>query len=53
MSLPQVDLAYRRTIGRAPTAEERRLALDFLAKPADLADLCLALFNLNEFVYVD
>jgi hypothetical protein len=49
----QVDVAYRRTLSRTPTADERRLALDFLAGPSDLADLCLALFNLNEFVYVD
>jgi REP element-mobilizing transposase RayT len=49
----QIDLAYRRALGRSPTADERQLALDFLVKPSDLADLCLALFNLNEFVYVD
>jgi hypothetical protein len=49
----QVDLAYRRTLARSPAADELRLALDFLAGPADLADLCLALFNLNEFVYLD
>ncbi|MBI5759712.1 MAG: DUF1549 domain-containing protein [Planctomycetales bacterium] len=49
----QVDLAYRRTLARSPDPDELRLALDFLAGPSDLADLCLALFNLNEFVYVD
>lgn len=49
----QVDLAYRRTLARSPAADELRLALDFLAGRSDLADLCLALFNLNEFVYVD
>ena len=78
----QVDLCYRRVLGRAPSSEERRMALRFLktsanalrsAKrpaselpvpknlPADrnvhdaaaLTGFCLAMFNLNEFVYVD
>jgi hypothetical protein len=49
----QVDLAYRHTLARSPAADELRLAQNFLAGPSDFADLCLALFNLNEFVYVD
>lgn len=64
----QVDLAYRRTLGRKPTEGERKLALQFLeqderqlgddSKSADasrssLSQLCLVLFNLNEFLYVD
>jgi hypothetical protein len=49
----RVNLAYRRALGRSPTDDERRLALNFLGRPSDLSDFCLALFNLNEFVYVD
>ncbi len=49
----RVERAYLLTLGRRPDAVELRLALDFLARGSPLADLCLALFNLNEFVYVD
>jgi hypothetical protein len=38
--------------GRPPTATERETALDYL-KRNSLARLCLLLFNMNEFVYVD
>jgi hypothetical protein len=48
----QVELAFRLTAGRAPTAAERVRALVFLeAQP--LRELALAMFNLNAFVYVD
>lgn len=62
-----VKQAYRRALGRWPTDAELKLAKEFLkqqtaelvprwkddaAKHA-LADLCRALFNVNEFVYVD
>jgi len=79
----QVHTAYRRTLGRAPNADEQAIAEQFLrdqaaklreaqrpiaelalsagadAQPGDpisqaaLVDFCLALFNLNEFVYLD
>jgi len=78
----QVQLAYRRALGRLPSPAERDVALRFIedqaaklkasnrpaaelalpsTMPADadpyaaaaLTDFCLALFNLNEFVYVD
>lgn len=78
----RVTLAFRRTLGRAPTESERRKATEFLTadiarlkdtqRPAEelalptglpkdvdvvaaaaMTDLCLALFNLNEFVYLD
>ena len=50
----QVELAYLRTLGRKPNDVERSEAAALVeADPAGLADLCLALFNLNEFVYVD
>jgi hypothetical protein len=54
-----VSRAWRLAFGRAPTPAERERARTFLQKRADagseaaLADLCLALFNANEFVYVD
>jgi hypothetical protein len=61
----QITLAYRRALGRHPTSEESARAAEFLAERAAssgvdraadegaLAYLCLALFNLNEFIYVD
>ena len=50
----RIKLAYVRTLGRAPTEAELGEAIALVAAdPAGLEDLCLALFNLNEFVYVD
>jgi hypothetical protein len=54
----QIDLVYRRALGRAATTTQHARAQAFLAerdgKAADpLALLCLAVFNTNEFVYVD
>jgi hypothetical protein len=51
----RVDLVYRLTLGRAPDPVERHLALEFLegAGEGGMEDFCLAIFNLNEFVYVD
>lgn len=54
----QIQLAYLRTLARPPSDDERQLATEFLSnssggKSAALTDLCLALFNLNEFLYVD
>ncbi len=48
----RIELSYRLVLGRAPRPNERAIALDFLAE-SPLADLLLALFNLNEFVYVE
>jgi hypothetical protein len=48
----QVELAYRLTAGRLPTAAERLRALEFLeAQP--LREFALAMFNLNAFLYVN
>ena len=48
----RVTLAYRLIIGRPPTAVERQLSVEFLAR-SPLSELCRGLFNLNAFVYVD
>jgi hypothetical protein len=61
----QIETACRLTLGRRPTAPESRAFLKFLRTAesrrraerrdpsAALADLCLVLFNLNEFLYID
>jgi hypothetical protein len=83
----RIELAFRRALGRPPTAQERPAAEEFLCSQAShlretgraaddlalpagyaaapppsnidphaaaaLVDFCLALFNLNEFAYVD
>ncbi len=64
----QVALVFRMTLARWPDASERALATEFVTRSqADdrqtagpvsvsvngLVDLCLALFNTNEFIYLD
>jgi hypothetical protein len=48
----RITLAYRLVMGRKPSATERKLSGAFLQE-APLSELCRALFNLNEFVYID
>jgi hypothetical protein len=48
----RVTLAYRLALGRPPSAPEMKLARAFLAQ-SPLSELCRALFNVNEFVYLD
>ena len=48
----QVDEGWALALGRVPTDSERQTALDFLRRNS-LPQLCLMLFNMNEFVYVD
>jgi hypothetical protein len=62
-----IERAYRLALGRPPRDDEARIAGDFLrkqeallrergrgdAQAAALADFCLAMFNLNEFIYVE
>jgi hypothetical protein len=48
----RIELAYRLALGRAPTDKERQRAAAFL-KDSPLSELCRALFNLNEFVYLE
>ncbi len=48
----QVDLAFALTLQRAPDKNERHACVK-LVEQRSLAELCRALLNLNEFVYVD
>lgn len=48
----QVARAFALAFGRDPTAEELKLSVPFV-RAKDLFTLCRALFNSNEFVYVD
>jgi hypothetical protein len=52
----QVAIAYRRCLGRQPSTEELTAAIAFMQRPnnqSPLIQFCLALFNLNEFLYLD
>ena len=46
-----VELAFWLAAGRAPTPRERSLSLDFLREGSP-QEFALAMFNLNEFLYV-
>jgi hypothetical protein len=48
----RIALGYRLALGRQPTQSELSLARDFLDQ-SPLSEFCRALFNLNEFVYLD
>ncbi len=48
----QVNLAYRLAYGRSPNGEESRLLVDAISRHG-LAVVCRAIFNSNEFVFVD
>jgi hypothetical protein len=56
-SSARIDRAWRLALGRAPTAKEKALALQYIAeKPDDpmlLKELALDVFNLNAFLYVN
>jgi hypothetical protein len=57
-SMPErIDLAWRLTAGRAPSAQERSIAAKYLAEgPEDLVvvkEFALTLFNMNPFLYVN
>jgi len=47
-----VDVGWRMAFGRLPTAEERQTAVDYLRR-SSLPRLCLLMFNMSEFIYVD
>jgi hypothetical protein len=48
----EVKTAWRLALARTPSPAERNLAAKFFAHGGNLADMCLALLNRNEFVYV-
>lgn len=48
----QISFAFRLTLGRTPSAEEQQLAQAFLEK-SPMEEFCRALFNLNEFIYLE
>ena len=55
---PQIELAFRLTLGRSVTATELATMREFLAEASSpderrlaLVQLCRVIFNLNEFVY--
>src|SRR5260370_1227339 len=48
----EISTAWRLALGRVPRAQEKRLAQQFLSGGGTLADMCLAMLNRNEFVYV-
>ena len=47
-----ISRAYQRILGRSPTGEESRRMNAFL-DIGTMHDLVLALFNVNEFLYLD
>jgi hypothetical protein len=47
-----ITLLYERTLGRRPSSAEIEAATPFASEDRWL-DLCLAMFNLNEFIYLD
>jgi hypothetical protein len=49
----QIDAAYRRVYSRPPEPGERELSRAFLSSGGRTVDLCRALLNSNEFLYVD
>jgi hypothetical protein len=48
----QIETAWGLALSRPPHTEEKRLAREFFQSGGALPDLCLALFNRNEFIYV-
>jgi hypothetical protein len=47
-----VETGWRLAFGRPPSASERQTALEYLNRNS-LERLCLLLFNMSEFIYVD
>ncbi|HEX3869290.1 MAG TPA: DUF1553 domain-containing protein, partial [Pirellulales bacterium] len=48
-----ITLLYQRTLGRPPSSAEIEAASRFLTSDDRWPELCLAMFNLNEFIYLD
>jgi len=49
----QVDRAYQLALGRTPNPAERKAALRYLADGGPLSEVALALFLVNDFLYVN
>jgi hypothetical protein len=47
-----VKTAWTLALARTPTQAEQKLAKTFFATGGSVADMCLALLNRNEFIYV-
>jgi hypothetical protein len=47
-----VEAAWRAAFGRLPSPRERETALQYLRR-SSLERLCLLIFNMSEFIYVD
>ena len=48
----QIELAFRLAASRPPTEKEQQIASQFL-QTQSLREFCLALLNLNAFLYVE
>ncbi len=54
-----IEFVYQSTLGRQPSADERSAALEFITSQSavddgqPVADFVHALFNCNEFIYID
>lgn len=48
----EINTAWKLALARPPKPAETQLAQGFFAKGGSLTDMCLALLNRNEFVYV-
>jgi hypothetical protein len=48
----EVTSAWKLALARTPSAAEQKLAKKFFASGGSVAEMCLALMNRNEFVYV-
>jgi hypothetical protein len=48
----EVNTAWKLALARTPSRAEQKLAKKFFAAGGSLPDMCLALLNRNEFVYV-
>jgi len=51
-SQDQIGDAWQLALGRPPDAEERAKAQDYLSR-SSLERLCLLVFNMSEFMYVN
>ena len=48
-----IEGAWELALGRGPSPAEKEQALRFLAEEKSMANLCLVLLNMNEFLYID